>query len=214
MLPNYFLHILQHPNTLLTRLYGLHKISTEKIRNTCFVVMENIFMDYEIDETYDLKGSTIGRKADGTSAIKKDLDLNRRILLGTERRNILLHQIEIDCKFLEKNNIMDYSFLLGIRFISSTPEPNNRPFASIFQKERGGYQSTTEGNEFHGIVYYFGIIDIFTTYNIKKQLEHTYKSTVYETKDEISVVDAVKYADRFKKFIGKITGWRLTEQYG
>jgi Phosphatidylinositol-4-phosphate 5-Kinase len=55
-------------------------------------------------------------------------------------------------------------------------------FSSIFQQEKGGYQATTEDGGLYDIVYYFGIIDIFTTYNIKKALEHTYKSTIYETK--------------------------------
>eukprot|EP00026_Physarum_polycephalum_P001812 Phypoly_transcript_01815.p1 GENE.Phypoly_transcript_01815~~Phypoly_transcript_01815.p1 ORF type:complete len:964 (+),score=177.55 Phypoly_transcript_01815:205-3096(+) len=209
MMPNYFLHILQNPNTLLTRLFGLHKISTENSRSIIFVVMENIFLDYEMEETYDLKGSTIGRKSDGTSSILKDLDWKRRILLDSERRNSLLFQIELDCKFLEKNNIMDYSFLIGLRFINSKEEERNkRPYSSIFQREKGGYQATTEDGGFYDIVYYFGIIDIFTTYNIKKQLEHTYKSAVYETKDAISVVDAVKYAHRFRKFISSICGWQ------
>jgi len=209
MLPNYFLHILQNPNTLLTRLYGLHKISTENSKNIFFVVMENILLDYEMDETYDLKGSTVGRKAEENSWILKDLDFNRRILLDQERRNALLLEIEMDCKFLEKNNIMDYSFLLGLRYINKEDqESSKRPYCSKFQKERGGFQATTENGEWYDVVYYFGIIDIFTTYNIKKQLEYTYKSTLYESKDAISAVDAAKYSRRFKKFIASITGWR------
>ncbi len=95
-------------------------------------------------------------------------------------------------------------------------------YSSIFQRERGGFQATTREGLPHDIVYYLGIIDIFTTYNIVKQLEYTYKSTIYETKvlftlsnflltifqDSMSAVDSVKYADRFKKFIAKNAGWK------
>ena len=82
---------------------------------------------------------------------------------------------------------------------------------STFQKDEGGFQSTTETNsENPKVIYYLGIIDIFTQYNIKKQLEHTYKSTIYETKDQISVVDSATYAKRFQKYLTSIVGWPKT----
>eukprot|EP01111_Echinosteliopsis_oligospora_P011594 TRINITY_DN3863_c0_g1_i1.p1 TRINITY_DN3863_c0_g1~~TRINITY_DN3863_c0_g1_i1.p1 ORF type:complete len:513 (-),score=132.23 TRINITY_DN3863_c0_g1_i1:394-1932(-) len=100
MLPNYYLHVTQNPNTLLTKVFGLHKITTEKTKTTYFVVMENVFSDNVIHETYDLKGSTVGRKSDGTTQVLKDLDFNRRILLGPEKKSALLHQIEVDLRVL------------------------------------------------------------------------------------------------------------------
>jgi hypothetical protein len=87
-------------------------------------------------------------------------------------------------------------------FCSSFPHLNlttKYRYASIFQREKGGYQATTEEGGLYDIVYYFGIIDIFTTYNIKKQLEHTYKSTLYETK-----VFPYLYSCIFRRFISLI----------
>jgi len=291
---------------------------------------------------YDLKGSTFGRKASNGATVLKDLDFTERsgrLLLGPERRQSFLKQIEVDVRFLERNNIMDYSLLLGIRdmeaentpapainiptppappappasspstsprvsmmrsrswamiapagtsittlmpmshsgsfiptltgtsFSASPPHksasfsgtmthpisilgleetpiaitppnmspppspPSSGPMVanavpptnleedhrnerlSIFQKDEAGFQSTTEQNNSNQkTIYYLGIIDIFTQYNIKKQLEHTYKSTIYETKDQISVVDSATYAKRFQKYISSIVGWPKSDE--
>lgn len=77
-----------------------------------FVVMENILLDYDMDEIYDLKGSTIGRKSDGSSPILKDLDWNRRMLLNSDRMNALLFQIEMDCKVCDSKVSINSRWLI------------------------------------------------------------------------------------------------------
>jgi hypothetical protein len=57
-----------------------------------FVVMENLSPTHKyVSECYDLKGSSVGRKATDSEkqkkgAILKDLDFNRRLFLGPEKR--------------------------------------------------------------------------------------------------------------------------------
>ena len=49
-------------------------------------------------------------------------------------------------------------------------------------------------------LYFMGIIDILTLYNVGKKLENFGKSLKYNEAD-ISAVNPTKYADRFKAFI-------------
>ena len=49
-------------------------------------------------------------------------------------------------------------------------------------------------------VYFFGIIDIFTHYSARKQIEHYYRC-VAEDSQTVSCVPPVRYADRFYKFL-------------
>ncbi|KAF8769064.1 hypothetical protein HU200_006988 [Digitaria exilis] len=67
-------------------------------------------------------------------------------------------------------------------------------------------EQTTKGddNESFGQVYdvviYLGIIDILQEYNLRKKIEHTYKSIQYSSLS-ISVVEPNFYSERFLKFI-------------
>ncbi|KAL0338518.1 UNVERIFIED_CONTAM: Phosphatidylinositol 4-phosphate 5-kinase [Sesamum angustifolium] len=86
-----------------------------------FVVMGNMFCtELRIHRRFDLKGSSLGRSADKVeideNTILKDLDLNYCFYLEPSWQVALLQQIEIDSKFLESENIMDYSLLLGVHY--------------------------------------------------------------------------------------------------
>jgi len=68
MLPAYYGHLKNHPNTLMTRFYGCHKIifyrsGIGRCKEFRFVIMNNVFSTGErIHLRYDLKGSTAGRQ--------------------------------------------------------------------------------------------------------------------------------------------------------
>ncbi|KAH7442063.1 hypothetical protein KP509_03G068600 [Ceratopteris richardii] len=124
MLRNYYNYLQTNENTLITKFYGLHRIKPAGGRKVRFVVMGNIFRtDLCIDKRFDLKGSSYGRsvqklKIDESTTLK-DLDLDFVFLLRSYQRDILLRQVESDCKFLESEHIMDYSLLLGLHFQTS-----------------------------------------------------------------------------------------------
>lgn len=70
ILKNYYNHLMQNKNTLLSKIFGLHKIKIAnkkgqiKTRRLYFVIMENIFRSgHKIDFRYDLKGSTFNRSS-------------------------------------------------------------------------------------------------------------------------------------------------------
>eukprot|EP00753_Platysulcus_tardus_P017975 PLAT6657.1.p1 GENE.PLAT6657.1~~PLAT6657.1.p1 ORF type:complete len:517 (-),score=208.91 PLAT6657.1:852-2402(-) len=126
ILPYYYKHIITNRNTLMTRFYGMHRVKMHHIRRRMhFVIMGSVFFsDKEIHEKYDLKGSTVGRKASEKDRAKadcvyKDLDLlekKLKIHLGAERRDMLLDILQADASFLREMKIMDYSLLLGIHY--------------------------------------------------------------------------------------------------
>ncbi|XP_022878093.1 phosphatidylinositol 4-phosphate 5-kinase 9-like [Olea europaea var. sylvestris] len=121
MLLDYHHHVQTQENTLITKFFGLHRIKPSSGQKFRFVVMGNMFCtELRIHRRFDLKGSSLGRSANKVeideSTILKDLDLNYCFYLEPSWRDALLQQIEIDSKFLEAQNIMDYSLLLGVHY--------------------------------------------------------------------------------------------------
>lgn len=121
----YYNHMKQNPNSLIVRFFGLHKVRlAPEQRYISVVVMENIFynrLQLKMNTIYDLKGSTVGRRALKGGRTRatyhgtlKDLDLSDSIMIGPEAKAQLMEQLEQDVAFLAQSGIMDYSLLLGI----------------------------------------------------------------------------------------------------
>lgn len=77
--------------------------------------------------------------------------------------------------------------------------PNERRHA-IFYQDNGGFQSTYADNEPGHVLYYLGIIDIFTEYTMKKRIEHLIRGAQYNGRD-VSAVEPGYYGERFLRFI-------------
>ncbi|KAF9581195.1 Phosphatidylinositol-4-phosphate 5-kinase [Lunasporangiospora selenospora] len=98
--------------------------------------MGNVFPpNRDIHETYDLKGSTLGRAIsdeelmNNPRATQKDLNWitrNRKLELGPEKRHLFVEQIKRDVELLARLNIMDYSLLIGIHDIERGNKDNIR----------------------------------------------------------------------------------------
>ncbi|PON92325.1 Phosphatidylinositol-4-phosphate 5-kinase [Trema orientale] len=121
MLPNYYCHVGQHENTLITKFFGLHRIKLRGGRKVRFVVMGNMFYtELRIHRRYDLKGSTHGRFTDKNkihqNTTLKDRDLAYEFHMDKLLRESLFQQLSLDCKFLESQQIIDYSLLVGLHF--------------------------------------------------------------------------------------------------
>jgi 1-phosphatidylinositol-4-phosphate 5-kinase len=124
VLRDYYAHIEQNPNTLVSQFYGLHRVKIPYGRKIHFVVMNNLFPPHrDIHETFDLKGSTIGREykeedlAKNPRATLKDLNWLRRkyhLEFDPNRKDAFIEQVHRDVKLLQKLKIMDYSLLVGI----------------------------------------------------------------------------------------------------
>ncbi|KAI0030504.1 SAICAR synthase-like protein, partial [Vararia minispora EC-137] len=136
VLPRYYAHVRENPHTLLSRFYGLHRVKLPRGRKIHFVIMNNLFPAHkDIHETYDLKGSTVGRlyseerAARNPRAVLKDLNWIRRgksLELGPEKRALLAEQIRRDAQFLDELGVMDYSLLIGIHNLQRGNRDNVR----------------------------------------------------------------------------------------
>ncbi|QSZ33462.1 hypothetical protein DSL72_005030 [Monilinia vaccinii-corymbosi] len=136
ILKDYYHHVEDNPNTLLSQFYGLHRVKIPYGRKIHFVVMNNLFPPHrDIHQTFDLKGSTIGRDfkeedlEQHPRATLKDLNWLRRNLhleFGPEKRRVFFEQMEKDVALLQKLKIMDYSMLVGIHDLTKGNEENLR----------------------------------------------------------------------------------------
>jgi 1-phosphatidylinositol-4-phosphate 5-kinase len=98
--------------------------------------MNNLFPPHrDIHQTFDLKGSTIGRDfkegdlEKNPRATLKDLNWLRRHLhleFGPEKKRVLIEQMEKDVHLLQKLKIMDYSLLVGIHDLEKGNQENLR----------------------------------------------------------------------------------------
>ncbi|KAH7345374.1 SAICAR synthase-like protein [Rhizoctonia solani] len=167
ILPQYYSHVANNPHTLLSRFYGLHRVKLPHGRKIHFVVMNNLFPAHlDIHETYDLKGSTVGREYDEAKArenpraVLKDVNWihrHKQLEFGPEKRAFLQAQLDRDKQFLQTVGVMDYSLLVGIHNVQRgnrdnlrrntlkvfSPTPRRQPSKAKTAK----YQIQTTGTE-------------------------------------------------------------------
>eukprot|EP00102_Acyrthosiphon_pisum_P022531 XP_016659741.1 PREDICTED: phosphatidylinositol 4-phosphate 5-kinase type-1 beta isoform X2 [Acyrthosiphon pisum] len=127
LLPSYTTYLTDNRESLLPKFSGFYNFQSKSIDNK-FVSMNNLLpSNIKMHQKFDLKGSTLGRKASDSEKKKnsptfKDLDFNcelhpEGIFLKQDTRLALLKAIEKDCKILKDFNIMDYSILIGVHYI-------------------------------------------------------------------------------------------------
>ncbi|KAK7685374.1 hypothetical protein QCA50_011236 [Cerrena zonata] len=136
VLKKYHEHVKSNPHTLISRFYGLHRVKLPRGRKIHFVIMNNLFPPHkDIHETFDLKGSTVGREypeekaARNPRAVMKDLNwINRgkTLELGPEKRALLTEQLRRDSELLKELHVMDYSLLVGIHHMKRGNRDNVR----------------------------------------------------------------------------------------
>ncbi|RMY05816.1 hypothetical protein D0866_15142, partial [Hortaea werneckii] len=136
ILKDYYEHVRNNPNTLLSQFYGLHRVKLPYGKKVHFVVMNNLFPPHrDIHRTFDLKGSTIGRDFHeedldkNPRATLKDLNWLRRNLhleFGPTKKEVFITQMQRDVALLQRLKIMDYSLLVGIHDLGRGNEENLR----------------------------------------------------------------------------------------
>ncbi|XP_055381749.1 putative 1-phosphatidylinositol 3-phosphate 5-kinase [Condylostylus longicornis] len=128
---NYFDYIskcLKENNpTLLAKILGVYRVTVKKkdfLQEKCLLVMENLFYDCDIKNKFDLKGSERNRLVDPTNQNGGEIVLldenliqmswSKPLYILSHSKTILKEAINRDSSFLEKNDVMDYSLLVGL----------------------------------------------------------------------------------------------------
>jgi len=210
----YYNHLTNYPDSLVCRIYGIFRVNIDNGDPMDIILMRDGrgALKKFIKNIYDLKGSKANREVkesiDNPKAVRKDLNFDKEIKhLEIEERNKFIESIKNDSEFFEDLNIMDYSLLViklelndsnindFISFKNSLDFPNYK---------RHIYQDTSNRN----IVYILMIIDYLQIYSFFKFLVNNFKVHILErppNNDDISCVEPNTYANRFYKYISKIT---------
>ncbi|KAJ3016425.1 Phosphatidylinositol-4-phosphate 5-kinase [Thoreauomyces humboldtii] len=88
----------------------------------------------------------------------------------------------------------------GIADVSLPAEAPSERAACIFYSDDGGFLSSDENDQPGDYLYYLGTIDIFTTYDLTKKIEHFWKSFSHDA-SAISAVNPKAYGERFMSFM-------------
>jgi 1-phosphatidylinositol-4-phosphate 5-kinase len=125
ILQDYYYHILNNPDTMLQRFYGLHTLYFNNVKMH-FVIMNNVFVtNIQVHYKYDLKGSTYQRLSRTGNSYDnydygiplKDLDFIEReekLYIVDQEKERIINQLIIDSNFLCSHYINDYSLLIGV----------------------------------------------------------------------------------------------------
>lgn len=186
MLPDYHAHLKAYPQSMICKIYGAFKLDCPGMEVINVIVMENIMMS-PLLKLYDLKGSTVNRKARRSSRIGKDLDFldmieSSNCVMEADRREGFLRQLAVDAHLLRNLKVMDYSLLFGI-----SKEPVG---VHVIPSACGQ------------LYFHFGVIDFLIHYDKLKNLETIFKTLQRPHKCRlISAVNSKQYAHRFIHFM-------------
>lgn len=173
-----------------------------------FVVMNNLFGSHQIHEQYDLKGSTVDRTIGERALLegdpnqsRKDLDLTENIHVGALMKARILDQLEKDTHLLCSQNICDYSLLIGIhRLAEPRPPPQG---SSDISRSFSSWHTNGILSSDGTCLYFIGVVDILTEYDMQKRGERALKSIRYSA-DKISALPPVPYRTRFLRYVQRI----------
>jgi len=211
ILPDYIEHLKQEPKTFLPRIFGVYMVRSRN-GETYVMVMKTVFStNLEIPDKFDIKGSTVSRKAKENDPIKKDVDFLENVNIihvGRGKKQEILDILRKDLLFLRNYNIMDYSMLVGICPVPIVNKTLWSKVKNIFKKaprlEGDGifYGSRTINEKRVKVYYFMGLIDILQSYNLNKKAEHRIKGLIYD-KNAMSAVPTEDYWRRFFVFFGE-----------
>lgn len=221
ILDQYSAHFEASPNSLLCRFMGAYELRIVEKSSwrylpwledggepLLFVIMNNALLgDYKPDRCYDLKGTTEDRWVHPTpGAVLKDLNFADKLIgFKDEETAVLLRKtLKEDAAFLEAQNIMDYSVLLGVHELKEPTYTNGdlTKTGSKLSVLQGlePVESCTLAAGSQPVIFYIGIIDLLQEYNFKKKLAHVIKASSIGWIREIDTEPPRRYAHRFQSY--------------
>ena len=200
ILPEYSSYLCSNPDSLISKIYGIYTIKQYKGKKTIyehFIIMNYVFSDiFDMNTIIDLKGSKSGRNArnnEWKTTYLWDNDFEQagiEIKLKENDKEELINRITKDTQFLKSIQAIDYSVLIGFHEFNESMNTSiksiNHCYLSIDMK----------------YIYYFGIIDILSVYNIQRKLENFFKTRFIS--NEVSCIPPDEYSNRLASHIKNI----------
>eukprot|EP00093_Oithona_nana_P002737 02737.XXX_47606_45528_1 [CDS] Oithona nana genome sequencing. len=239
--------------TLLPQMLGMYRLTVDNVEHY-IAVFRQVFSDnLKIHTKYKLKGSTVDREASQKERAKdsplyKDNDFLQdgvKVTIGPEAKKMVMETLDADVAFLAKNQLMDYSLILGVHNRATAEEekllnqnqedsnldneedeegedldedsglpsaltpPDSPPFQDMDPLDPSGEHLDQEKDIYalpskdQNEVYFLALVDILTTYGVKKQAAKYAKTVTYGANkvEGISTIEPDQYAARFLEFI-------------
>jgi len=221
ILPAYKPHVQARGGASLLQYLSCHSMNMrwQWSGKVYFVVMRNFF-PIRPQLSFDLKGATANRRAlktwelhqtntvAGLYSTLRDwewMDIGMTTDLEDRDRDKLWSMICADCDFLQKQNLLDYSLLVGIYRPPSTliPQQKQAALAQLAAQCRGTGAVSRDRQK----VYFFGIIDVLEKFSIRWRVQRVVLRLLYgcamrwTSSDGISAMPPPLYADRFRTFM-------------
>lgn len=229
MMPRYVAHFKEAEKAgrpcYLTRIFGAYrfKVGEDTLGLFC---MNDVWDGKKPERLYDLKGTTHHRLVEDESpgVVLKDSNLMSYFLFPQAGGDKILEALEEDAIFLENENSMDYSLLLGVDDPDVIRPPNvdwakarNWERLPVYdtweveepESESGGCHSgktrspsnADEEESSSQKVVRMGIIDFLGQWTAKKKAEGVWKTLTVGCCHEHSSVSPDKYRDRWVGFM-------------
>lgn len=233
MMPRYLAHFKAAQAAgrpcLLLRFFGAYRFRAgdEVLGLLC---MNDVWDGQKPSRIYDIKGTTQNRyvdEPDDAGVVLKDLNLTSYLLLDNVHGAQVLDAFDKDSDFLEQEQVIDYSLLLGLDDAGSAPGP--KPSARDLQKlpcYQGLEVPEAGEGEAHGLAALIcpppakeaaeqeearteadprrvrlGIIDFLTPWNTRKKAERWLKNLTGGCCQEHSSEPPEYYRDRWVHFL-------------
>ncbi|DBA04121.1 TPA: hypothetical protein N0F65_004229 [Lagenidium giganteum] len=211
ILPHYHRYLLSNPQSMLCRYFGCHSISLPVgKRRMYFVVMHNLFNEGPVHQRFDLKGNRDRRQAINTSQVESYIQLAKEqriikklmmdidfrkfsggISLSSASASVLEGQLCDDIVFLASRGIIDYSILLGVRYLN-----NGERLPSIAAQSQGIYSHDLDK------IYYIGIVDMLQRYNWRWTVQRWFLGLLLcKDTHDVSAVPPDLYGARLTDFV-------------
>ncbi|XP_069465207.1 phosphatidylinositol 4-phosphate 5-kinase-like protein 1 [Ambystoma mexicanum] len=142
-LTKYVQHLESYPHSLLVKFLGVHSIRLPEENKKYLIIMQSVFYpDERITARYDIKGCQVSRWTDlppeGSKLIVvlKDLNFEGSCISLSQQRSWLVQQVELDTKFLQQLNVLDYSLLLGHQPLHADERSQSWSFANLILRTK------------------------------------------------------------------------------
>ncbi|XP_018088238.1 phosphatidylinositol 4-phosphate 5-kinase-like protein 1 isoform X1 [Xenopus laevis] len=156
ILRRYIEHFQLYPHSLLVKILGVYSITYAQNKKKYFIIMQSVFFpDERITSRYDIKGCKVSRwtepEPEGSRVLQvfKDCNFEGNVICLDQQRAWLLRQMELDARFLQQLNVIDYSLLVGSQPLHADEKNQSWSLANLIVRTKrsvNGAASPTASN--------------------------------------------------------------------